>query len=215
MLCICIQKKITDRMLFKSSKLSICFIHMIILIVHETVYEAISSFVDPILSELRSDGELRGSQYSNSSLGCSQALIDSSSTNCNDFESKYPSLECNLGQYLDMLSLNCKYCPAGRFGNTTSLIDSRCSGLCDEGFYCLEGSTSPREFICSPDGDPSYYCPENSAYPLKAAAGYYTINSPDQIISTNFNPGALYCLIPFCHYFIFLCRNVKDFSSYL
>ena len=45
---------------------------------------------------------------------------------------------------------------------------------CDEGYYCLEGSTSSRQIQC---GGSQFYCPKGSALPTLVDIGYYTISS--------------------------------------
>ena len=48
-------------------------------------------------------------------------------------------------------------CPAGRYGSSTGLSSSACSGACNAGFYCLAGSTA-----ASPAATP---CPSGSTSP--------------------------------------------------
>ena len=76
-------------------------------------------------------------------------------------------------------------CEAGRFGANNSLIDYKCSGKCEPGYYCPTGSTSGRERACpsgtfnpkaqlaSPDQcevcDVGYYCPEAATRPEPCA----------------------------------------------
>lgn len=48
-----------------------------------------------------------------------------------------------------------------------------CTGLCEAGYYCREGSTSPRKDKC---GNPSYYCPTGSKLPIPVAKGFYTVS---------------------------------------
>jgi hypothetical protein len=83
-------------------------------------------------------------------------------------------------------------CPAGTFGATKGLKDSRCSGLCRPGYYCEQGSTSAVQELCpggkygatSGIGDSGcsgpcqagYYCPPGSlnstSYPCGSVSNY-------------------------------------------
>ena len=63
------------------------------------------------------------------------------------------------------------YCPAGTYGNTTGLSTASCSGLCQAGFYCPAGSTSPKQYAC---GDEDVYCPPVAGKPIQTQKGYYT-----------------------------------------
>ena len=57
-----------------------------------------------------------------------------------------------------------KACPAGRYGNQQLLTTSDCSGSCEAGFYCPEGSVSSNEELCgqglTPEEAVKRYCPE-------------------------------------------------------
>ena len=77
-----------------------------------------------------------------------------------------------------------RLCPAGTYGGTTGLKTKDCSGLCADGFYCPEGSTSRTQIACpagrySQDGsnllckdcEPGYYCPEASVRPDQFECG--------------------------------------------
>ena len=72
----------------------------------------------------------------------------------------------------------CRACPAGRYGADYDMQDARCSGACDRGHWCPQGSTSARARPC-PAGrfgstlgsttssctgvcKEGYYCPERS-----------------------------------------------------
>ena len=48
-------------------------------------------------------------------------------------------------------------CPAGRFGNTSGVSDSGCSGACMDGYFCPSGTTSPTAYACAVG--PAAYCP--------------------------------------------------------
>jgi hypothetical protein len=63
-------------------------------------------------------------------------------------------------------------CLAGFYGDRFGQMTPQCSGACDAGYYCPEGSTSPTQFMC---GDASRYCPVNSPHPLEVNLGFYSI----------------------------------------
>ena len=86
---------------------------------------------------------------------------------------------CPAGEYLapsfhdsNDPAFKCIKCPPGSFGNESGLFDSRCSGLCSAGYYCVAGSTSSTQFSC---GSNAFYCPEGSALPIEAPSGRKTI----------------------------------------
>lgn len=60
-------------------------------------------------------------------------------------------------------------CPGGRFGNSTGLTTSDCSGVCTAGYYCPLASITPTANLC-PAGS---YCPEGSAEPILCPAGSF------------------------------------------
>jgi len=62
-------------------------------------------------------------------------------------------------------------CEAGYYGDETGLSESKCSGICEAGYWCPRASTSGRQNEC---GDPSKYCPIGSSSPLTVESGYYT-----------------------------------------
>ena len=79
---------------------------------------------------------------------------------------------CELGYYCkDLVRFPC---PPGRYGSSTALQNSTCSGECPSGYYCPQQSISPNGFPC---GDVQNYCPPGSFMPSVTAIGYYTINS--------------------------------------
>ena len=59
---------------------------------------------------------------------------------------------CRWGSY-HISADECKYCPAGRYGNAKGLQTSSCSGLCTVGHYCPEGTNSPVECPAGRYGD--------------------------------------------------------------
>lgn len=67
-----------------------------------------------------------------------------------------------------------RLCPPGTFGATSGLQTQTCSGPCDAGYYCPEGSTSPRQVQC---GSPAVFCPGGNGVPLPVQNGYYSVGS--------------------------------------
>jgi hypothetical protein len=67
-------------------------------------------------------------------------------------------------------------CPEGTFGSGFGLQESRCSGVCDAGSYCPQGSTSPT--AC----EPGFYCPDGRAR-IPCPAGRY--GSTSALVSRN------------------------------
>lgn len=62
-------------------------------------------------------------------------------------------------------------CPPGRYGSTFGLSTGDCSGYCDPGYYCPEGSNNSKPFEC---GSPDVFCPPGSSVPQAVDIGYYT-----------------------------------------
>ncbi|GMH82064.1 hypothetical protein TL16_g09137 [Triparma laevis f. inornata] len=89
--------------------------------------------------------------------------------------------KCKPGRYArDVNHKQCLPCPAGRFnsdggscknGVCDGFTDGQCSGMCEEGYFCPPGSSSPREQAC---GGVRYYCPEGSKERSVVDAGYYS-----------------------------------------
>ncbi len=72
-----------------------------------------------------------------------------------------PQLRCGVGTYSPggpNATSPCLPCPAGRFGNTTALANSTCSGVCPAGYSCPLGTGSP---ILCPAGT---YAPQGAAF---------------------------------------------------
>lgn len=64
-------------------------------------------------------------------------------------------------------------CAAGRYGATTSLNISDCSGQCSAGYVCNgTGNISP---TAQPCGSPAVYCPAGSAAAIPVTDGYYSL----------------------------------------
>ncbi|KAL7981551.1 hypothetical protein Chor_005639 [Crotalus horridus] len=68
---------------------------------------------------------------------------------------------------------SCKSCPGGHFCNSTGLVSP--SGLCDPGFYCIAGSTTPRptDGISGAPCPVGHYCPSGSEIPTPCLPGTY------------------------------------------
>lgn len=67
-----------------------------------------------------------------------------------------------------------RLCPAGRYGSVSGLSIARCSGHCEAGYYCPEGSVSPRQLPC---GNASVFCPIGSAEPQLVYLGHYSVDA--------------------------------------
>ncbi len=63
-------------------------------------------------------------------------------------------------------------CPAGAYGDTTRLSASHCSGFCNRGYYCPEGSSSPAEKACPEGTYGSTVGLKNSSCSGKCLPGY-------------------------------------------
>ena len=60
----------------------------------------------------------------------------------------------------------------GRYGNTLGQVQSTCTDICAQGYYCPEGSVDPRQLNCGSD---AVYCPTGSGVPTPVTRGYYTV----------------------------------------
>ena len=77
--------------------------------------------------------------------------------------------QCEMGHYC---SSGVRHpCPAGTYGGDWGLQNSSCSGICDPGYYCPTGSSSPQEHEC---GGVGHYCPAGSSAPSTADRGFFT-----------------------------------------
>ncbi len=99
---------------------------------------------------------------------------------------------CNAGRYGDRIALttpNCTGpCPAGRYGlpGQTSVF---CSGLCNAGHACVEGSGSATEYVC-PAGQYSY---AGAWVCTQCVAGTYSIDRARPTNCTDICPRGAYC----------------------
>ena len=78
-------------------------------------------------------------------------------------------IPCPIGSYCTGTDL-VQPCPAGVYGATVGLSTAACSGVCHQGYFCPEGSTSATPVIC-PIGS---YCPTGSAIPILCSSGTYS-----------------------------------------
>ena len=120
---------------------------------------------------------------------------------------------CPLGHYcVDGVS---RKCPVGTFGNTTGLSTKNCSGCCQDGYTCPEGSTLATQVPCeagtystngieckpcargyycnagsnSPTqyecGGEFVYCPAGSAAPINVPLGFYSTGGESPMTRQN------------------------------
>ena len=68
----------------------------------------------------------------------------------------------------DRGSIACAPCEGGIYGDHPGLLRSNCSGLCEQGYYCTGGSSTPRQYSC---GASNVYCPAGSSNPIPIGAG--------------------------------------------
>ena len=84
-------------------------------------------------------------------------------------------------------------CPAGTYSAGAGSASSACEGLCQAGYYCLQGSTSPRQHPCpagrfgvagaidshcSGSCSAGYYCPSTSTSPIQNECGGENVFCP-------------------------------------
>lgn len=65
-----------------------------------------------------------------------------------------------------------KPCPAGRYAASFGTSQPTCEDDCDAGYYCTEGSDSPRQHRC---GGAEHYCVRGSDRPNRVNSGFYGI----------------------------------------
>jgi hypothetical protein len=136
-------------------------------------------------SEGRSNGHICGSCDTGPAFTCAVDAFDSTctSTYCNVNGVCDEPAMCSLGEYFSFSyvengqrATRCLQCPAGRFGNSTSLRTSACSGLCTQGYYCPLGSSTPTQMEC---GGVHVICPEGSPAPVLVSMGMYSVALPE------------------------------------
>jgi hypothetical protein len=97
------------------------------------------------------------------------ALIDAHMWAQNTSLTRYQQFPCEPGHYCEN-GLRFK-CPHGRYGALTQETRPLCEGVCTQGYFCLESSTSPMSFPC---GAAKFICPEGSYTPTLVPPGYYS-----------------------------------------
>lgn len=86
-----------------------------------------------------------------------------------------------LSDFISQLGIPRK-CPPGRYGSTTGLYNSMCSGYCQAGYYCQLGSDNPQFRVC---GNESFFCPAGSSVPYPVDIGYYTLGGGEDGMTRN------------------------------
>ncbi|KAM4702881.1 uncharacterized protein WCC33_011421 [Rhinophrynus dorsalis] len=102
-----------------------------------------------------------------------------------------PSGTYNPQKGADLLE-QCLPCDPGHFCNRTGL--SSPSGICDDGYYCLKGSTSSNPFTVTSSGGPcptGHFCPKGSINPQACLAGYFSDSKRQSLCSEC--PEGFYC----------------------
>ena len=94
------------------------------------------------------------------------------------------SRTCELGYYC--IESRRYECPAGRYGDDRGITSPTCTGDCEHGFECKEGSSSPRQEECSPEGNPLYYC--RNGIKFECPDGYTTSNGGGRKTRSNCHP---------------------------
>jgi hypothetical protein len=117
-------------------------------------------------------------------------LIDASMWATNTSLTRFQQFPCEPGHYC---AKGLRYkCPPGRYGALTQETRPLCEGVCTQGYYCLQSSTSPMSYPC---GAAKYICPEGSYAPTLVPAGYYSNEDvPEELrYSQNICPPGYYC----------------------
>eukprot|EP01035_Chromulina_nebulosa_P019898 gene19898-25853_t len=142
------------------------------------------------LSHSNCDGSCESGYY------CPEGSITSIQVKCGGFNYYCPAgssiaYEVDIGyysvggldEYTRTLQMKCEpghwcrhgqryLCDGGCYGDSFGLTSSTCSGGCEAGYYCINGSISSKQHLC---GDPNRYCPSNSYQPVVVEVGYYSI----------------------------------------
>lgn len=79
---------------------------------------------------------------------------------------------CSDGEWSSAGSKSCSKCAVGRYGVGIN-VNANCTGPCSAGYFCAEGSISPKSEACS-QNNPAVYCEEGATKPKTADDGYYT-----------------------------------------
>jgi len=97
-------------------------------------------------------------------------------------------ISCSPGHYPDFTRSypTCKKCKGGFYGARGATCDEKrtclgdvsenCTDLCEEGYLCPAGSSSPRQQPC---GSPEFYCPQGSERRVKVKDGFYSTPTID------------------------------------
>lgn len=117
-------------------------------------------------------------------------LIDASMWLTNTSLTRHRQLPCDAGHYCQG-GLRFK-CPPGRYGALTQETRPLCEGVCTQGFYCLESSTSPTSYPC---GGAKWICPEGSHTPLLVPPGWYSNEDVPELLrySSKICPKGYFC----------------------
>jgi hypothetical protein len=84
-------------------------------------------------------------------------------------------------------------CPAGTFGAVKGLKDATCSGQCRPGYYCPQGSTSPRQVICPAGTFGSTLGLTDDSCSGPCMMGYFCPNGSTTSSAIGCGDPALYC----------------------
>ena len=117
-------------------------------------------------------------------------LIDASQWATNTSLTRSRQMPCDAGHFCaDGLRYKC---PPGRWGALTQETRPLCEGVCTQGFYCLESSTSPTSYPC---GGAKWICPEGAWAPTLVPAGWYSNEEvPEKLrYSSKVCPVGYYC----------------------
>ena len=93
-------------------------------------------------------------------------------------------LPCGPGNYCDAAGMSSpKLCAKGRYGSSSNNTTAQCDGPCAAGYYCDEGSVSPKQGLCPP----GYYCTAGTQQPLNCPANKFCVQGTS--IPANCPPG--------------------------
>jgi hypothetical protein len=132
----------------------------------------------------RINGQRCGSCDRPPKLACSTNAYDSSCSSefCGERGLCAAPTPCPRGFYQDIQFLTqntpnllCRDCPAGHYGAEVGLTSQLCSGKCDAGCFCTEGSRVSCQYPCGGSGE--LFCPIGSSAPVKAGVGVKTVDT--------------------------------------
>ena len=152
-------------------------------------YSSAQGYVSPLCEGLCQAGKAGyGSETSICSVDCppsffcpagsADPIACSTGYYCNTVSLAAPSALCPIRSYCPAGTddPSATLCAAGRYSNRTGQTNSQCSGPCQEGYYCPEGSSSATQHPCGAVG---LYCPSESDLPKVAQPGEITIGGSD------------------------------------